>query len=143
MAADAPAVMAILAERPCDILIVHGRVESEEIRQLLDAVRRFYPRLALWQYAVTGSTDGPELRRLVETAAVSSPPPFSVSDAAPQAMQPNHTTVTPVHDGDIQDSEEPLISGEELRMLLGEDEQQEYDDREDPPSSSRMSGDTM
>jgi hypothetical protein len=134
MVADAPSVMAALAERPCDIMIVHGRIDTEEIRQLLAAARQFYPRLTLWHYGPAGDGHALELHRVTQS---DEPAPAHEADqngheSVDASAQPRHGSIEAQTPPKPPYDDEPLLSGEELRMLLGDDE---WDGRPDDAES--------
>jgi hypothetical protein len=124
MASDPPAVMVALAERPCDILIVHGPIDDEQIQQLIAAARQFHPRLALWQYACIHGGQSPTLCRVPDQASAPTADPASAAPQPPERK--DAATSADVHVGPRDD--EPLLTGEELRMLLGDDDDDDDDD---------------
>ncbi|MCC6579604.1 MAG: hypothetical protein IT440_04125 [Phycisphaeraceae bacterium] len=54
---DPPSVMAELARRPDQVIVVHEPQRQPCIGELMEAVRRYHPDAKIWQYAVdaTGS----------------------------------------------------------------------------------------
>lgn len=148
MAADAPAVMATLAERPVDILIVHGQIDGEETRQLLAAVRQFHPRVALWHYGTVAGGHASELRRVPQLRESPESPASNDADnaGAEESSRPWRGDDGAEAERQMPHDDEPLLSGEELRMLLGDDasDGEGYDDdrtAEDDAPSSRAWGD--
>lgn len=92
---DMARVMVELARCPGQALIVIEPQTLPQADQLIAAVQRYHPRTALWQY--TGQPQ-PTLRSLQPEKA----PPAAPGDRSPAEPLPS-----------------PLISEEELEMLLG------------------------
>jgi hypothetical protein len=115
---DEPAVMVELARGPAvAVVLADGDPPQRQAtrRELLAAVRRYYPKTPVWHYGrnragqPTLSVLG-EAQRSVERQTLRSPPPRSTPQPPKQAR-----STPPSAD------ESELISEEELRMLLEPD----------------------
>lgn len=127
VATDAAAAMVDLAYSGAGALIVHEPEHQPRLADLLDAVHRYFPRTTCWQYQ-TGRV--PALARLnghdPHTTAQVAPPASSADEPAAHAdAQQRHeisrrldTLIVRVPNGPAS-AHEPLISDEELAMLLG------------------------
>jgi hypothetical protein len=120
---NAPAVMVALAEqrkrRPKVVVIVHPQAQSSA-EALVHAIRRYHPDVAVWRYdfehdpQLHAWPDEPQPEPSVE---VTPPAPVSPEPSAPDPATPDETPV--------DDLEPPLLSDEELAMLLGDDDAEE------------------
>lgn len=141
-AADAPQVMVALARQACDICILCGEQSAWANSPLVDAIRTFHPRLALWCYGPAEGKVASELRRLTPSR-----PPRQTRQAdacAPRPSKAADSAVDVDHDAPaktlaanrVEHDDEPLLSGEELRMLLAdawEPDAQAVDGPDAPP----------
>lgn len=121
---DAPAVMVDLA-RGATALIISKPHQCQFLDRLLAAVHRFYPQVLCWRYDPTATDGRPRLCPMTQSlqADVKStvdhdePDPslpsgdLTMSQGVPFDSSQTHTT--------DEESPDPLISAEELRMLLG------------------------
>lgn len=142
VASDAAAAIVDIAQSQASTLIIQDPAAQPALADLLAAVRRHFPTLACWQYQRQGN-GRPELSRLelpkVMPPSMATAPPIAsaASDGAHQppvlgrvGPQPAPTNgrhavsrrLEPVlvrvpQEPDLKN--EPLISEEELAMLLG------------------------
>ena len=121
---DAPAVMVDLA-RGATVLIISEPHQCQFLDRLLAAVHRFYPRVLCWRYDPTAADGRPRLCPLSQPLqddvkstmhddeSDQSSPSGDLTMAQGVALDFSQT-----HSTD-EESLEPLVSAEELRMLLG------------------------
>ena len=125
--AEAPAVMMHLSEAPAVAVILTEPDRQPVVAELAAAVRRYYPRTQVWQYRAGDGVDGVDggaaargLTRLNGTYDVSGPVSRQAQQNAAKpgpVATPTNQAVPPAARADPPD--EPLISSEELAMLLG------------------------
>jgi hypothetical protein len=124
---DAPAVMADLAMGPSRILIIVEPAAVRDADTLVAAVRRYHPGVTVWQYAM--QLDPPLQPWPGKPAAV-----FTRDEAPPLRSDPPTPQDSPAavfadyaddeqNLEDIDQPESPLLTEEELAMLLGDDEE--------------------
>lgn len=138
-ATDAPAALVDLAYSRAGALIVQDPDAHEMLGDLLDAVHRYFPRTTCWRYD-TGAPDSGGAAALSRLNGYVSSSPLASSASSSQAAPPARTDVdtkpcSPRVNRDeiehrlnpllvrvpqsIDPANEPLISEEELAMLLG------------------------
>lgn len=105
---DEPAVMASLSLDQPVMLILHEPAHWPDCIELREAMVRYYPRIACWQFDATGRSSPLGLTpwRNIKTMAVVTPSPAPVE---PVMNQPE------------RDPRAPLLTREEIEMLLGHD----------------------
>ena len=124
--ADAPAAMVRLARQQFDALII---VEPDMIRDaahLCRAAQKYHPRTAIWRYI---ATQQPRLQKFTADPAPTADPALDQSTSArtpepPPAYQPTQPQpATPAPVEQPPDLAEPLLTDEELAMLLADSDQ--------------------
>lgn len=116
LAPTEPAVMAELALSPATaVVLADGDPPARRgsRRELLAAVRRYYPQTAVWHYRAD-ATGGATISALDEAPSQS-----SQKEPAPSRPEPHKAVeARPDNDACDRDSDSEMISEEELRMLL-------------------------
>ena len=112
LVADAPAVMAALA-RGGRVLIVCEPHKQPRLTPLLTAVGRYHRQVACWQYDPLTADGRPRLSALAIPAEKVAPQANLIAAANEETQQ------SPPAAEDDLDLATPLISTEELDMLLG------------------------
>ncbi len=112
LVADAPAVMAALA-RGARVLIVCEPQTQPRLTPLLAAVGRYHRRVICWQYDPLTADGRPQLSALAIPGKKVAPQANRIAVANEEIQQS-----VPAADDDL-DLATPLISTEELDMLLG------------------------
>jgi len=125
---DAPAVMVALAEqtrrRPKVVVIVHPQAQTCAA-PLVRAIRKYHGDVAIWQYDFAGDPrlhawpDEPKPEPSVE---ISPPAAEPIEQPAEQATQSPEPDETPALDEPLDEIDPPLLTDEELAMLLGDDD---------------------
>ena len=133
---DEPArVMVELASKPQAVVVIDDPQTIPKLPQLLAAVRRYYPQVACWGYGSQRSGDvatltrfEPNVRRSVSPTCSPIPSARSSADgtAVPSGKEADPSQVKPGLGHDQQtngwghnDLPSPLLTPEELAMLLG------------------------
>ena len=136
---DAPSVMVALADsgaaRPKVVVIVHPAAQGAA-EALVAAVRRYHADVVVWRYEpglrpALSAWPADETGQPLQTDPQPVPYPFAAAEPPmPSEPQPPAGVATVEADGvnpapaglDDDDLEPPLLSEEELAMLLGDDE---------------------
>lgn len=110
---DAPSAMVALARSPFRMAILVEPANIEQADLLVEAVRRYFPRLPVWQY------------RWDHTQRLTRYPLLDAPNKRPERIDQHRPEVGPpagdTHDpplGEDRGGEGPLLSREELIMLL-------------------------
>ncbi len=128
VATDAPAALVDLAYSRAGALIVQDPAEHVMVGELVEAVHRYFPRTTCWRYDTTAKGEA-ALSRLNGHAPTAAPKPTAAEALAAHddaARRLNSLLVRVPHS--IDPAHEPLISEEELAMLLGPTPQAEIDE---------------
>lgn len=130
---DAPAVMVALAEqrkrRPKVVVIVHPQAQSSA-EPLVSAIRKYHHEVAIWRYDLEGDPslrawpDEPQPQPSVKTEELRSTS-AEPSQPGPEPSEFEPGIEQPAEAEPIDDIEPPLLSDEELAMLLGDDDADE------------------
>jgi hypothetical protein len=141
---DAPTAMLLLARQVFTSLIILEPAAQPDAAALAAAVKRYYPRVVLWQYR--WNTE-PRLVHFGDAAPIAAPPPVTTGPVAPVKPPPQPTqraqpVPASIADIDLPDDDEALmrdldsrtadapkaafeppdatlLSDDELQMLLG------------------------
>lgn len=127
--ADPPSVMLQLSRGPAAALIIIEPQRQPYLSELVEAVRTYHPRVRLWQYRGQGQDGQPQLARLnglanhhqaEKSVKHPSPPPPQTAAAAQAAWHEAKHQASADPPAQTQAPSLPLISAEELAMLLGD-----------------------
>ncbi|MEM9295249.1 MAG: hypothetical protein AAGA57_05550 [Planctomycetota bacterium] len=124
-AADAPSAMVALALAPMDVLVAVAPQPSERMRELGDAVRRYYPGTAVWRFEQRESRAHLGPWRAEPAEAVRELGSEAGSAEAAEALRESLRGLAvpgPPPGGEAWEmGDDAWISQEELAMLLGSD----------------------
>lgn len=126
---DAPAVMAELAMGPSRIVIIVEPAAVRDADALVAAIRRYHPGVSIWQYAMHLDPPLQPWPGMVDAAPPAHEPPAFGTDEPPAPNDsPAAVFAGLVNDQeqdieDIDQPQSPLLTEEELAMLLGDDEE--------------------
>ncbi|NBC11271.1 MAG: hypothetical protein GVY24_05970 [Planctomycetes bacterium] len=141
IAADAPTAMVELARRATAVMVVVEPGRQPQVGELVRAVRAYYPKVVCWRYDQQDADRG-RLSAINGTYGEASSHAGAGSEAGSAPMSPGK--YDPVEDEELErvlgrtrqrldplvtrvqhpprESSSPLISEQELAMLLGQDE---------------------
>lgn len=142
LAANAPEVMRQLAAAPALTIITIEPTRQPHLRELCEAVARYYPRTHWWQYEAQPTGGAPALAPMRESgvqtsqdedAAVSGATPPEATDSFGDPERRNTQDAPDAQQDEAEDHQEDdddqsqahlaSLTSEELAMLLGDDEE--------------------